>query len=153
MYLRHFPERNKTIEWVSIMQHYGAPTRLLDWTYSPFVAAFFALETLNNESAVYDIDARKLDQINREKVRIDDDLKERIFQKDIGDLFVFSYEPEFQNDRLIAQQGLFLVPSTINIKIEEIINKIPDYSEAVIKYILVFNNKEIIRCSYSVPVK
>lgn len=38
------PDDGDTFAWLAIMQHYGAPTRLLDFTRSPYVALFFAVE-------------------------------------------------------------------------------------------------------------
>ena len=146
--LQHLPDRGSLFEWVALMQHHGAPTRLLDFTWSPYVAAFFALEQAEAESTVWAICSRKLlrqEQLGIAPVRMEDVPHIRIEGKPavtvdprLKEVFDRVYlpgtvpivaiaEPDIMNQRLIAQQGTFLVPGRLDRPIEQML---ADYQES-----------------------
>lgn len=48
LYLKSEPDKDDILGWLAVMQHYGAPTRLMDWTYSFYVGLYFALAERNS---------------------------------------------------------------------------------------------------------
>jgi hypothetical protein len=53
---------NDMLETAGLAQHYGIPTRLLDWSYNPFVAAFFASKSCSNSDGdlcIWGLNARE----------------------------------------------------------------------------------------------
>jgi FRG domain len=62
-YLARTPNHDQTMDWLAMMQHYGAPTRLLDWTRSPYVDLYFVLRNQKEaNAALWSIDLTGFEQ-------------------------------------------------------------------------------------------
>lgn len=67
------PPKGSYLDWLAMMQHYGAPTRLLDFSHSLFIAAYFSVAAeVSSDSAVWAINYRHLlELISPESKKID----------------------------------------------------------------------------------
>ena len=128
-----------SFEWMFLMQHYGVPTRLLDWSESPLVALYFV---------VYDRNARLMSKDGTLWVLFPLDLN-RNSTEVTAEVYIPSFEDEWLNNysveqyskgkdtgilplaaiatrnnpRIQAQLGVFTIGHLKRIPIEEIENR------------------------------
>ena len=133
-FLQHIPDRNDDFQWLALMQDHGAPTRLLDFTWSPYVAAFFALHNTTHEGVIWACNPAEIEK--RKQVDLEKPGSFRKYFLSGGGPFVWLGEPYAMNRRLIAQSGTFLVPSVLDRSIEEILKGYPNPENTLIKFIV-----------------
>ena len=114
------PKDKDPLEWIAVMQHYGAPTRLLDATFSPYTAAFFALRSGTGDAAIYCTQALIFEEYDAGFFEDFKAVYRKILDEDNDDI-MYAYEPKYTTPRLLAQQGLFLVPGSLLVSHEKII--------------------------------
>src|ERR1700686_401646 len=111
------PPLEARLDWLAAIQHYGGPTRLLDFTHSFYVATFFAVEQATEDAAVWafwapDIEKSnaladdRLDRMNQQAVS----LTERVLSGETSKPGVLHVEPFKLNERMSVQKGVFVVP-------------------------------------------
>ncbi|MCK9395995.1 MAG: FRG domain-containing protein [Methylobacter sp.] len=140
------------LAWLSIMQHYGVPTRLLDFTESPYVALYFALEAYDphssNDFAVFALDYTEIMNRSIEHISLKDEAfketRATIYEKqdeifeEVVDRFSYDIawvtEPRQLNTRLDRQAGSFLLSGNRGLKIQEVLNSPPYENVSMYKY-------------------
>jgi hypothetical protein len=136
LFLDHVPPDDDNFQWLAVMQHHGAPTRLLDFTWSPQVAAFFALERATRDCAVWAVHPRVTwelkgvpGEVNLRRAGVFD-----CYYLDGRHRFVWQGEPAIMNRRLTTQEGTFFVPGVLDVPLEDIFADHPHSPDLVHKF-------------------
>lgn len=107
------------LDWMFMAQHFGVPTRLLDWSENPFIALYFALSTVKtgNTACVWLLDPLKWTKkaLNNENLpRIPDPADNATvrFIESLTDDLAPRTDPiaiysNHTNPRIVAQRGNF----------------------------------------------
>ena len=110
-------------EWYHLMQHYGVPTRLLDWTEGYLIALFFAVRNLSSVSipSVWCINPFELNNFSSGEVvyftdpitrdEEDNEIVDKYLSDDSADLpkYPIAIQPPCINERIASQRSCFTV--------------------------------------------
>lgn len=156
-YVSDAPARHDLLEWLALMRHYGAPTRLIDFTYSHYIAAYFAFSSLGCKyRAVWAIGqdwlncksmchCRALLDLTSGEIDLHDP---ESFRKCFLDpapkagssrCFVSAVNADRMNTRLTIQQGFFLCPGDIEQSFEENLSSMvskQSSQKAIVKFVI-----------------
>ena len=154
---REIPPSNDFQDILALMQHYGAPTRLLDWSYSPFVATYFAIESSTGASAVWAING---DWLEREANRVvrsfeptlpeptqydktrDSDTFLKLFMPHLSvggsgpGRFVYTVNPRVLNTRLSIQQGVFTAVGDVSGSFSDNLSRFSEIGQNLVKIVI-----------------
>ena len=123
-----------SFEWMFLMQHYGVPTRLLDWSESPLVALYFSVSSSDAEDgALWMLKPSELNKnahIQTEEVDghvpsfHDEELQnytiESLRSSDRSNLLPLATIATRNSERIQAQLGVFTIHHRNKIPIEEV---------------------------------